>query len=618
MTTERLLVLGTFRTDEVQDGHPLLPFLGELARLPHVMRLDLRPFSASEVADQLADLTDSRPTDDVVERVFVRSDGNPFFVEELARDGVDSHLPATLHDVLAARLASLSAKSRRIVLAAAAIGREAPQALIAQVTAMPQRPLLNSLHEAIDHHVLVRAESGDSPGFAFRHALIQEVAYAELLPSERIELHLTIVASLEAAGGSPAEIARHAFLGHDVPACLAWSVVAADEALDDLAFAEALGHAERALELWSEVSGAASLAGRDERSLWMLAARSAAALGRWTRAADLGRATLALLDPIGRRDERIQFLLDLSEWEAFADDETARAAAIREAAELVPTDTPSALLARVLTSRAHLAAENGRFDEARRLATEARQMSQALGARTEEGWALLRLAELHGELQPDAADRLLAEAVQIAAEGDGDFDDLASHLVFRQADFAFGTLARAIEAAEGGIVRAARAGRSGQLAAFLRVIKIEALGALGRWDEAEILAVEGRRDAEVVAAGVTQGFVAVLIRQGRIAEASAAVQATDFGYVTPHEGTVILSTRIRVANGEGRWDDARAAAEDGIALFDVPASHPELCELVGLALMGEADRAELARGRRRKAEEADARRVGFAPPGAAA
>ena len=306
MTTERLLVLGTFRTDEVQDGHPLLPFLGELARLPHVMRLDLRPFSRRRSPTELADLTDSRPTDDVVERVFVRSDGNPFFVEELARDGVDSHLPATLHDVLAARLASLSAKSRRIVLAAAAIGREAPQALIAQVTAMPQRPLLDSLHEAIDHHVLVRAESGDSPGFAFRHALIQEVAYAELLPSERIELHLTIVASLEAAGGSPAEIARHAFLGHDVPACLAWSVVAADEALDALAFAEALGHAERALELWSEVSGAASLAGRDERSLWMLAARSAAALGRWTRAADLGRATLALLDPIGRRDERIR------------------------------------------------------------------------------------------------------------------------------------------------------------------------------------------------------------------------------------------------------------------------------------------------------------------------
>ena len=400
-----------------------------------------------------------------------------------------------------------------------------------------------------------------------------------------------------------------------MPACLAWSVVAADEALDGLAFAEALGHAERALELWSEVSGAASLAGRDERSLWMLAARSAAALGRWTRAADLGRATLALLDPIGRRDERIRFLLDLSEWEAFADDETARAAAIREAAELVPTDTPSALLARVLTSRAHLAAENGRFDEARRLATEARQMSQALGARTEEGWALLRLAELHGELQPDAADRLLAEAVQIAAEGDGDFDDLASHLVFRQADFALGqgAFARAIEAAEGGIVRAARAGRSGQLAAFLRVIKIEALGALGRWDEAEILAVEAGRDAEVMTARMaTQGFVAVLIRQGRIAEALAAVQATDSGYVTPHEGTSSCQPG-------SAWRTARVV---GTTLEPLPRRGSRYSMFrrvirssvswVGLALVGEADRAELARGRRRKAEEADARRVGFA------
>ena len=615
MTKERLLIIGTFRTDEVQGGHPLLPFLGEVARLPHVMRVDLPAFSATEVADQLEDLTGSRPTDDVVQRVLARSDGNPFFVEELARDSVDARLPATLRDILAARLATLSATSRRTVLAAAAVGREAPHALIAQVTEIPHERLLESLHEAIDHHVLVQAGSDTSPAFAFRHALIQEAAYAELLPSERIALHMAIVASLEAAGGSPAEIARHAFLGADMARCLAWSVAAADDAHGALAFAEALGHAERALELWSGISGPKSHAGRDEGSVWMLAARSAAALGRWRRAADLGRATLAHLDPIGRRDERIRLLLDLSEWEAFADDPTARAVAIREAAELVPNDAPSALLARVLTSRSHLAAEDGRVDEAQHLATEAVQMSRAIGAGTEEGWALLRLAELLCDLQPDAADRLLAEAVQVAADRDADFDDLASHLVFRQADIALaqGAFARAIKAADAGVVRAARAGRSGQLAAFLRVIKIEALGALGRWDEAEILAVEAGRDTEVMTARMaTQGFVAVLIRQGRIAEASAAVQATDFGYVTPHEGTVILSTRIRVANGEGRWDEARAAAQEGIGLFYVPASHPELSELVGLAVVGEADRAELARGRRRKAEEADARRVGLA------
>ena len=617
LESQRLLILGTFRTDDLHRHHPLLPVLGELVRLPHVMRLDLPTFTEREVADQLMGITRGRPADEDVQRIFARSDGNPFFVEELSGHRADTWLPTTLRDSLAARLATLSADARAVVLAAAAIGHEATHELVAQLSALPNEQLLEALREAIDHHVLVRADPGNPAGFVFRHALIQELAYAELLPSERIALHRAIVSSLQDAGGSSGEIAHHALLGHDLPTCLAHSVKAADQAVDALAFAEALAHVERVLELWERVSAPESLAGRDHASLLTLAARSAGALGQWSRAAGHGRAALDHLDPIERRDERIVALLDLARWESFADDEVARAAAILEAAELVPTDPPSATRAHVLTELAHLANDNGRIDEARRLAEEAVETSRAVGARAEETRAMVRLAEIvaDGFLQPEAAERLLVEAERIATELRAPSEDFAGLIVFRQADFALmtGAFARAVEIMDAGMARAARAGRSGERSGFLRGMKIDGLASLGRWDEAETLAEEARRDASVVMARMAvQGFVNVLIRQGRTAEAAAAVRATDFGYVTPFDGSWILQTRIRMANSEGRWDDARAAADEAIGLFEDPARSFNVLAFLELCVCGEADRAELARGRRRTTEEAEARRVGLA------
>jgi DNA-binding CsgD family transcriptional regulator/tetratricopeptide (TPR) repeat protein len=615
LTAERLQILGTLRTDELHRRHPLLPVLGELVRLPHVMRLDLQAFTEAEVADQLGGIAGSRPGNDVVRRVFARSDGNPFYVEELAGHGADTRLPTTLRDVLAARLATLSPDARAVVLAAAAIGREASQELIAQVAAVPQEHLLDALREAIDLHVLVGADSGSDASFAFRHALIQELAYAELLPSERIDLHRGIVTSLQDAGGSTGEIARHAFLGHDLPTSLTYSVSAADDAIEALGFAEALTHLERALEIRSRISLPKGLAGRDQASMLTLAARCAGALGRWSRAADLARAALAHLDPIERRDERIVALLDLSGWAMLADDETARAAAILEAAELVPTHPPSALRARVLSELARLADHNGRAQEARRLAEEAIDLSRAIGARAEEARALIRLAEALGSfMQPEASLRVLEEAERISLEGHDPSEDYGQ-LVFRQADFAWmaGAFARAIQIVDAGMARAARAGRFRQTAGLLRAVKISGLASLGRWDEAETLVDEVRRDAAAFTARTAvQSFVEVLVRRGRIAEAVAAVRATDFGYVTPVQGSFILQTRIRVANAEHRWDDARAAAEEAIGLLKDPLHDQGVTTILELCVGGEADRAEFARGRRRTAEEAEARRVGLA------
>jgi len=304
MSTERLLVLATFRSEGLQGRHLLSPALGELVRLPHVARLDLSAFTEREVADQLTGIGGRRPTDDAVSRTFARSDGNPFFVEELAGHRPDSPLPATLRDALASRLADISPDARVVVAAAATIGREVGHALLARIVPLPERQLLHALREATDHHVLVRADQRLGVGFAFRHALIREFAYGELLPNERAGFHRAIVEALQASGGSSGEIARHAYLAHDLPLALARSAAAADEAAEGLAFAEALTHAERALELWGEVIDPEASARRDHVSLLMLSARCAVALGRWSAAANFGRTALARLG-LEQRTERI-------------------------------------------------------------------------------------------------------------------------------------------------------------------------------------------------------------------------------------------------------------------------------------------------------------------------
>ena len=497
------------------------------------------------------------------------------------------------------------------------MGREATHELIARVADLPDAQLNDALREAIDHDVLARSEPGRPAGFVFRHALIQELAYGELLPSERIALHRAIVAVLQGAGGSSGEIARHAMLGHDLPTCLASSVEAADDAIDGLAFAEALAHLERALELWGVVDRPERVSGRDQASILTLAARTAGAIGMWSRAADLGRATVAHLDPVGHRDQRVIMLLDVARWAMFADDEAGRAAAILEAVELVPSDPPSALRARVLTDLAFLASHGGRANEALHLAQVAVDTARLVGARPEEARAMVRLANIlaGGMLQPDAAERMLLEAERIAIEADVTEEGFIGALRFQLADVALmtGAFARAIEIADAAMARAERAGTAGERVALLRPIKVDALASLGRWEEAELLVEEAGRDADIVTSRqVVRAFIGVLLRQGRTAEVTDAVRRTDHGYETAHMGSFVLSARIRLARAEGRWDDARAAASEAIGLFEDPAREFNALGILELSVALEADRAELARGRRRTAEAAAARHIGLA------
>jgi predicted ATPase len=202
----RVMLVLTFRSDELHRLHPLRGLLGELACNRRVVWLELPRFTRAELAQQLAGLLGDQPPTPLVDDIYARSDGNPFFAEELVLAGGDPGvLPPSLREVLLTRVVRLGSGTRWLLQVAAAAGPGATQPLLAAAAGMDDQQLLEGLREAVDQQRLRPDPGGD--GYLFRHALLAEAVYAELLPGERVGLHTALAAALEAGiegGGPPA------------------------------------------------------------------------------------------------------------------------------------------------------------------------------------------------------------------------------------------------------------------------------------------------------------------------------------------------------------------------------------------------------------------------------
>jgi predicted ATPase len=212
----RIMVVLTFRSDELHRLHPLHGLLGELARNRRVQRLELARFTRAELAEQLAGLLGADPAVRLVDDIYARSAGNPFFAEELvlAGGGTDpGALPPSLQEVLLTRVVRLGHRTQQLLRVTAAAGPGVTQPMLATVAGMDEATLLEGLREAVDQQVLLPEPGG--AGYVFRHALLAEAVYGELLPGERVHLHTALATALEAGvelGGLPAS--RAARLAH--------------------------------------------------------------------------------------------------------------------------------------------------------------------------------------------------------------------------------------------------------------------------------------------------------------------------------------------------------------------------------------------------------------------
>ncbi len=288
----------TYRSDELHRRHPLRGFLAELERSGRVERLELGRLGRRELGELLAGILGEPPAPALVDEILARSEGNPFFAEELLAArvggvGGSAELPEALRDLLLARVEALPEATQRMLQVAAVAGRRVDHDLLAEVAAQPPERLVELLREAVTHHLLV--VDGGSGAYAFRHALVQEAIYDDLLPVQRPPLHAAsahaLAARIEGEGGAGAaelgRLAYHWYAAHDLGRALLASVQAGQAAEAAFALAEAAGHYERALELWEQAPEAAANSPLDRSSLLQRAAQAASRVGEGARAVAL-------------------------------------------------------------------------------------------------------------------------------------------------------------------------------------------------------------------------------------------------------------------------------------------------------------------------------------------
>ena len=200
-----VVLLLTLRTDESPAPAGLTRYLAELVRRGD-HRVALQPLSREQQARQISDILGVPPHRQLLDEVYERAEGNPFFAEEvlaLVQQG-DEGLPATVRDLLVARLEALSPATQQVLRTASVIGRTAPYRLLEAVVDVSGERLEEVLRTAVSAHVL-RAE-GD--GLTFRHALLQEAVAASLLPGEAARTHRRIAEALTKDPGLAGQGAR--------------------------------------------------------------------------------------------------------------------------------------------------------------------------------------------------------------------------------------------------------------------------------------------------------------------------------------------------------------------------------------------------------------------------
>ncbi|HEU5158296.1 MAG TPA: AAA family ATPase [Streptosporangiaceae bacterium] len=346
---ERVCLVGTYRTDDLHRRHPLRPVLAELFRLPSVTSIELRPLPARPMADHLTELAGERLAPEVLDRLIERAGGNAFYAEELlAAATTGEELPAGLAELLLARVERLTETARRVVGVAAVAGARVNDDLVREVSGLDPETYDTALREIVSHQLLV---PDGADGYTFRHALLREAVYGDLLPGERTRLHAAFARLLRARGDRPAaELAHHSLASHDIPGAVAASVAAAAEAERLGAPAEAYEHYDRALSLWDAVPDPEALAATDRIRLLLRAAATAAHSGQTRRAMHLLRRVFDGLDPAADATTYAEVGERLAHYTIEADEIGAASAVARAAVDALPAAPPTPLLARALAT----------------------------------------------------------------------------------------------------------------------------------------------------------------------------------------------------------------------------------------------------------------------------
>jgi DNA-binding CsgD family transcriptional regulator/tetratricopeptide (TPR) repeat protein len=604
--SERLSLLVTYRSDELHRRHPLRPVLAELERHPAVERIALERFTRDEMDQQVAGILDAPADPALADRVYARGQGNPLYTEELLVASSDGwgELPETLRDALLARFERLPTPAQEVARVAAVVERPMSHALLTELSNLPDDELMAGAREAVAHQLLVTHTDGT---YAFRHALVGEAIYEDLLPGERTALHAALAAVLERdpalmqgvpASTVRAELACHWRHAHDLPRSLGASVAAGLAARRVYAHREALRHLERALELWDRVPDAEQRAGMARVDVLRAAAAVAGDAFEAARAVSLQREALAASTDASRLD-RARLHYELARYLRYAGEHDESDDALQEALAVLP---PEAELERAQL-REHNAKNlmlRGHLREAVTEAAAAVKQAHRLGAgRVEagamntEGYSRAALGDL------EEGGRLLRASVDLASREGTPSDHVRCVVNLSETLDLSGRTEEALAVVRATLPVIREAGEPLAYGTFLEIQYANELLRVGRTAEADA-ALPARIPGDLT--GPTILFMLdvrarIALTRGNDDEARRSLETLRRQGLGTRDSQWFESvefTAAELAVREDRLEDARAAAARGLVALEATDDGRRRLKLLWMALLVEAEGAERA------------------------
>jgi len=607
LTTERVLLVGTYRSFAAGDAPGLAGTLVELRRHRHVSWREIAPFTRDSLASLVEAWAPDRPGLEPL--VWQRSAGNAFIAEETVRAvlaGDALGLPTTLRELVLNRVGSLSSSAQLVARAVAVSSGPLPHQLLAEVLERPEPELLDAVRTAVSAGVVVVDERFE--GYRLRHGLMTEVVVADLLPGERIELHrryataLSKISATDPGGTAPpaqdpdaesaistavstlelsARLAHH-WQHAGAPERALQAVVAAAQAAERIrGYAEAHRHWLRAAELVTQVPVAARVASRSVCLEW--AAEAAHLAGEHDDA-------VALLDqrlteprptePPLAEDVTIALLTARMGQYLNAAGHSGRAAhAYRKATSLLPEHGADAERAEVLAGHAAVLLQGGEFAAAGSVARRALRLSRAASLPSVEARVLAILGFSRAYLaDTEKGSSALVEALGVAERTGA--PTAIGEAYLRRAELLSGPLNQLVEGvacAREGAQRVVELGLSRTAGVALLALAANGLFRLGRWDEAE------RAVAQAWALEPTGGEALEVrlarcrldVGRGRFASAEHDLEAVELltgSSAGPRHLIPLLVLRAGLEMWRARPDLAVGHVEEGLTLVEMGAT----------------------------------------------
>lgn len=647
-----ILLVGTYRSDGLAPGHPLRVQLAELDRLEGVERIDLVRLGGPEVAQMAAAVLGSGVGPDVVRRVVERSDGNPYFAEEILRalDEGREDYPPTLRELLAARLAGIPPALDQLVRMCAAIGGRFDQRILEGVIAAAPAELGSALRDCVARGLLTFEREGDRDVLAFRQTLLRQEAYDGLVRAERRRIHEAVARTLEQhpdyVPGPRAlvdgEIARHWVQAEVARPARDALIRAGTSAEAAFAFPEAAAAFERALGVWDAAERDVD-AGGDHEPIGFRPERVGEPAPHGPSRIDIVRRAADANSLAGRPDRALALVEpllgtaglpegDAADWlrcgrYAWETGDLPRALeALDTAGALAGQD--GRLAARVASARAGALIAAGRYAEARAAADHAITAATSAGstsiARTARGLRGVAMA-MEGDLEQGLAELSTARATDAAARAASVVMPRPSRIgeVVRGVEGYARVLERAgrptllAETVREGADLARRLGVEETFGGRVGAIQARSAFMTGDWDGADtatLALLDRAPDAETAARVHT---VRAQLATGRGAFDDAAVhlafaREAAVRVADPAVHADIAAALADLATWRRQLSEARDVVDAAVRRLHGAEDRIPIIPLAWLGLRAEADRAEVARATRDGRETAEAVAVGTA------